>query len=185
MIVLLFGISNVGKTVTGRMLADKLQYSFFDLDEEIKRSLQTTLEKFMKDYPFQRERYIIKGRILKALVQQYKDNIVIAVSPIYHARNFNSLLSMKEVIAIELQDSAEHIFQRLVFSDEFDNVYEDNEYKERHRDYYLRDIQEDINYARTPFEKIQIKYFIDNRTVTQVVEDLLVMVQDRYAATDA
>lgn len=38
MVVMLFGISNVGKTVTGKMLAEKLNYSFFDLDEEIKKN---------------------------------------------------------------------------------------------------------------------------------------------------
>lgn len=37
MIIMLFGISNVGKTVTGEMLAKKLNYSFLDLDEEIKK----------------------------------------------------------------------------------------------------------------------------------------------------
>ena len=40
MIIMLFGISNVGKTVTGEKLAKKLKYPFFDLDEEIKRRLQ-------------------------------------------------------------------------------------------------------------------------------------------------
>jgi shikimate kinase len=36
LVILLFGITNVGKTVTGARLAEKLGYSFFDLDEEIK-----------------------------------------------------------------------------------------------------------------------------------------------------
>jgi len=40
MVILLFGISNVGKTVTGEKLAEKLGYSFLDLDEEIKKRLQ-------------------------------------------------------------------------------------------------------------------------------------------------
>jgi len=41
--------------------------------------------------------------------------MIIAVSPIYNARNFNSLIDLEQVIAIELQDSEEHIFERLVF----------------------------------------------------------------------
>ena len=32
MVIMLFGISNVGKTVTGEKLAEKLNYTFFDLD---------------------------------------------------------------------------------------------------------------------------------------------------------
>jgi len=80
----------------------------------------------MQDYPYSFERCKIKGKILKDLLEEYKDNIVIAVSPIYYARNFNSLLDLDKVIAIELQDSEEHIYKRLVFSDENDNIYTEN-----------------------------------------------------------
>lgn len=90
MVIMLFGVSNVGKTVTGKRLAEKLGYSFFDLDEEIKKKFQTTLEKFMKDNPFSYERGKIKGSILSGLISKYKTDMVIAVSPIYYARNFNS-----------------------------------------------------------------------------------------------
>ena len=175
---MLFGISNVGKTVTGKKLAEKLKYSFVDLDEEIKRRFQTTLEKFMRDYPYSHERYKIKGKVLKDLLKEYKDNMVIAVSPIYYARNFNSLLDLEKVIAIELQDSEEHIFERIVFSDENDNIYKDDAYKEEHKDYYIRDIHEDIVYAKKVFKKIENKYFIDNRSVDQVVDELMVIIQN-------
>ena len=174
----MFGVSNVGKTVTGKMLAEKLEYSFADLDEEIKKRFQTTLEIFMHDYPYQHERYEIKGKILRDLLNEYKDNLVIAVSPIFHARYFNSILNMERVIAIELQDSEEHIFERLVFSDENDNVYKDDAYKEKHKDYYMRDIHEDIVYVKRVFEKIENKYFINNRPVNQVVDDLLIMIRN-------
>ena len=179
MVILLFGISNVGKTVTGEKLAEKLGYSFLDLDEEIKKRLQTTLERFMHDNPYHHERYIIKGKILRDLIDEYKENVVIAVSPIYYARNFNSLLDLEQVIAIELQDAEEHIFQRLVFSDEEDNVYKDDEYKNLHKDYYIKDIHEDIIYARRAFQKIKNKYFINNRSVNQVVDDLIVMIKNK------
>lgn len=160
------------------MLAKELNYSFLDLDEEIKKRFQTTLEKFMQDYPYSHERHKIKGKILKDLIKEYKDNMVIAVSPIYYARNFNSLLDLEQVIAIELQDSEEHIFERLVFSDENDNIYKDEAYKEKHKDYYLQDIHEDIVYARRLFKKIENKYYINNRSVEQVVEELIVMIQN-------
>jgi shikimate kinase len=40
MVIMLFGISNVGKTVTGEKLAEKLKYTFLDLDEEKKRHIK-------------------------------------------------------------------------------------------------------------------------------------------------
>lgn len=36
--ILLFGVSNVGKSVSGRLLADLLGYSFYDLDDEVKKT---------------------------------------------------------------------------------------------------------------------------------------------------
>jgi len=178
MVIMLFGVTNVGKTVTGKKLADKLGYHFFDLDEEIKKRFQTTLEKFMKDNPFSDERGKIKGGILRDLINNNKSDMVIAVSPIYYTRGFNPLIDLDRVIAIELQDSKEHIFERLVFSDENDNVYKDDEYKDKHRDHYIKDIHEDIMYAKGLYKKIKNKYFIDNRSVEQVVNDLMIMIQN-------
>jgi len=177
MIIMLFGISNVGKTVTGQHLAERLEYPFFDLDEEIRKRFQTSLENFMHDYPSSYERFKIKGRILKDIINENKDSIVIAVSPIYTARNFNPLIDMEQVIAIELQDSEEHIFQRIVFSDENDNTYRDDEYKEKHKDYYIKEIHKDIVCTRSLFKKIKNKYFINNRSVDQVVDELMFMIQ--------
>lgn len=178
MVILLFGISNIGKTKTGEKLAEKLGYSFLDLDEEIKKRLNTTLEEFIREYPFPHGRYKVKGKILRDLVNNPKENTVIAVSPIYYARNFNSLLDLEQVVAIELQDSEEHIFQRLIFSDQDDNPYHDDEYKEEHKDSFLKAIHGDIVYARKCFKKITNKYFIDNKPINQVVEDLIVMIEN-------
>jgi len=168
--VLLFGITNVGKTTVGKILAEKLNYKFIDLDEEIKLKLKTTLEQFQKDYPFQYERHKIKGGILKEISNE--NDIVIAISPIYFSKNFNYLLKNPDVVSFDLQDSPENIFNRLVFSDEFDNVYEDNEYKNAHKDYYLNDIKKDITYYKRSFNKILNKYNIDGQSPEFVAEEL-------------
>lgn len=71
-----------------------------------------------------------------------------------------------------LQDAEAHIFERLVFSDENDVIYQDDEYKEEHRDYYMKEIHEDIMYAKRIFKKITWKYFIDNKSIEQASEEL-------------
>lgn len=45
MLIMLFGIVNVGKTVTGEKLAEKLNYTFLDLDEEIKKEISNNHRK--------------------------------------------------------------------------------------------------------------------------------------------
>ena len=39
--IILFGVSNVGKTTMGTRLAERLGYSFYDLDEEVKKEFHT------------------------------------------------------------------------------------------------------------------------------------------------
>lgn len=182
---MLFGISNVGKTVTGEKLAGSLGYDFFDLDEEIKKRFNTTLEKFMQDNQFSYGRGKIKGEILRDLINKNKNDMVIAVSPIYYARFFNPLIDLKQVIAIELQDSEENIFQRLVFSDENDNLYKDDEYKEQHKEYFIKDIHEDLVYTKKIFKKIKNKYFINNQSVDKVVDDLIVIIENTKEMIDS
>ncbi|KAB3527443.1 shikimate kinase [Alkaliphilus serpentinus] len=179
MIIMLFGISNVGKTVTGEKLAEKLNYTFIDMDKEIKKRFQMSLEEFMQKNPYALERSKVKGKVLKDLIEEHKDNVVIAVSPIWYARNFNYLLDLERVMAIELQDSKENIFKRLVFSDKDDNVFKDDEYKEQHKDYYIKEIHEDIVYARRVFKKIKNKCFINNRSVDQIVDELMIIIQNK------
>ena len=45
--ILLFGVSNVGKSTVGKLLAERLGFDFFDLDEEIKRRMEMSLEEFV------------------------------------------------------------------------------------------------------------------------------------------
>lgn len=162
----------MGKTVTGEILAKKLEYPFFDLDDEIRKKFHTTLEEFMNNNPWPYERAKVKGKVLRDVIDNNGEDMVIAVSPIYYARNFNYLLERENVIAVELQDTKEHIFERLVFSDENDQVYEDNEYKEEHKAYYLKEIREDIQYVKATFCKIQWKYFVDNKSPEQAAEEI-------------
>ena len=41
--ILLFGVSNVGKSVSGRLLAGHLNYTFYDLDDEVKKDQNGSL----------------------------------------------------------------------------------------------------------------------------------------------
>ena len=45
--LILFGISNVGKFVTGQLLATSLEFDFYDLDDEVKKFMGISLEEFV------------------------------------------------------------------------------------------------------------------------------------------
>ena len=144
--ILLFGISNVGKTTIGELLAERLGFKLYDLD----------------------------GIIIKRLLQSEGD-MVIAITPISYTENFRARIAGEDILAIELYDTPENIFSRLVFSDEHDIIYKYDDYKNEHKEYYLRDIQADLDWYGKIYAEIGIRnrMFIDNDSPTKVVDRII------------
>jgi len=99
--------------------------------------------------------------------------MVFAISPIYYAVNFNKYVSQEDVLAIELQDTPENIFDRLVFSDENDVIYQDDDYKNQHKKHYISDIKKDITWYKKSFSKITNKFFVNSDPVEMVVDRII------------
>lgn len=78
----------------------------------------------------------------------------------YHGRNIKSSY-LKDTI--------------LVFSDENDAVYQDDDYKNaHHKEYYLKEISEDIHYyGKHSFKIIKNKFSMDGKKPAFVVECLI------------
>lgn len=170
--ILLFGVSNVGKTSIGTELAKNLNYDFFDLDLEIKKTYQVTLEQFLNNNPDHLKRDQIKTNLLKNIIKR-ANNSVIAVNPFNYYQCLKPLLDNKNVLAIELKDTPENIFNRLVFSDENDEIYDDSdEYKNKHKYHYLDEIVSDIYYYCKVYKDIEAKYFINGKSIKEAADEL-------------
>ena len=171
MFVLLFGVSNVGKTTVGKMLGKRLNIPFFDIDDEIKKYYAITLEEFVHIGTII-ERDEKRGKLIGKILESEQQG-VIAVSPMSYPEYFLRYLNQKEIVAIELTDSAENIFERLIFSDEEDNLYEDLEYKNLHKDYFMKDIEEDLAWYGQVYQKIKNKYNISNQSPEEVADKII------------
>ena len=101
--ILLFGVSNVGKTKIGTMLAKQLGYSYYDLDEEIKKEFQMTLEEFVHTENL-RWRDQKRGRIIKKILAQEED-MVFVISPISYTDNFSKRIIKDDILPIQLVDT--------------------------------------------------------------------------------
>lgn len=64
----------------------------------------------------------MRRRILNDLVCKDGSKVIV-FNPLSYIEDIRFLFSSPEVISIELTDSAESIFERLVFSDEYDVIY--------------------------------------------------------------
>lgn len=171
MTILLFGVSNVGKTTAGKLLAERLNYDFYDLDEEVKKQLNTTLEKFVSTGTLY-ERDHIRCQLIHFLVS-LNGNKVIAVTPLSYIQDIQSLFFSPSILAIELSDSAENIFDRLVFSDENDIVYKDDDYKNKHKRHYISEIKEDLRWYGSVYRDIKHHFHVDGRSTEEVVQGLI------------
>lgn len=160
--IILFGVSNVGKTTMGTRLAERLGYSFYDLDEEVKREFHTTLEAFghMGSLRWRDQK---RGRIIKKILS-INENMVFAVSPISYTDNFRTRVTAEDTLPIVLVDTPTNIFDRLVFSDENDIIYKDDVYKNTHKEYYLKDIQAEIEWYSRVFNQMGI---VNTFTITK------------------
>ena len=171
MTIFLFGVSNVGKTTTGELLSRKLEYDFYDLDEEVKKFYNTTLEDFVNTGSIE-ERDWKRGRVIDMTMKK-KGNKVFSITPIAYPDHFNRYLACEDVLAIELQDSSEHIFDRLVFSDENDHVYKDDDYKNRHRDHYLEEIRKDLNWYGAVYSDIKNIFDVSGMTPEEAAAEMM------------
>jgi shikimate kinase len=169
--ILLFGVTNIGKTTVGELLAKELGYAFYDLDEEVKARCHVTLEQFVNTGSLI-ERDRTRGDILGVILEKGGSK-VIAVTPMYYSRNFSKYFKREDVLPVELQDAPEHILDRLVFSDENDRLYKDDEYRDAHRAYYLREIKKDITCYKKAFARILNKYQMDGDPPEAVVRGLI------------
>lgn len=172
MTIFLFGVSNVGKTTIGKLLASKLDYEFYDLDDEVKKYYGITLEEYVNTGTLE-ERDRKRGNVIQRIMKDDR-NKVVAITPIAYPENFIRFLRRKDVLAIELIDTPENIFERLVFSDENDVEYHDDKYKNAHKDYYLHEICEDIvYYSRYSFAAIENKFDMHGAQPGVIVERII------------
>ena len=156
--ILLLGVSNVGKSSIGKLLAERIHYDYYDLDDIVKNDQNMTLEEFVNTGTlFERDQ--IRCDLLNA-IHYISGNKVVAVTPISYIDGIKSLLYSQDVLSIYLYDSAENIFDRLVFSDENDRIYKDDEYKMQHRDHYISDISADLDWYGSVYDMIENRFDI-------------------------
>ena len=120
MIIYLVGISCVGKTTIGKLLADRFDYEFYDLDEQIEEYFERPIEFIQNDF-LTTNGYREKTSIVLNKILNNDSHMVIASTASglrdHYLRLYKTIQKKKEIISIHLTDKAENILNRLTFYD--------------------------------------------------------------------
>jgi len=168
--LLIWGVSNVGKTTIGRILSKKLNIPFYDVDEEI-ISIYGSIENFQEIYPNDIDRFDEKEELIMNIIESNQDDFIMAVLPIYSATVIEELLET-DTISIEIIDTKEAIYDRLII--EGDDALE---YKEKHKNYYIKEIEYDQLASFNEFKNIP-KVHVDNQNIDEAVNTVFNYIKD-------
>lgn len=174
MIIYLVGISCVGKTTIGKMLAEKISYSFFDLDEEIQNYYEQPIER-IQDECLTMDGYREKASIV--LDKLFSKNVDSVISGTPSGLKFSYLQvykrhKNKELFSICLNDSFENVLDRLTFYNKDSNPITER-LDESKRMRYLKKIRADYNFFKDSYKRADFQINIDNVRLERIPEVII------------
>jgi len=174
--IILVGVSCVGKSTLGKLLAEKWGYKFFDFDFEVERrmgehisSIKNRTLAFINEHSYREE---VK-HILRDILMDNKEDIVIAMPPSGLFGSYNAIIKKHpDVLTIALHDEAKNIVERLIFFDDetkpiHNVVNENNKYR------YYQEVKKDITYFGKTYKKAKLQFNINGMNANDTVEALI------------
>lgn len=170
--VFLTGVSCVGKTTIGRMLADLLGVGFFDLDQEIERFFGTSIERLQNKFlTMHSYRDAAAEALVHLLDSRGSLNSVIALPPSGLMGAYLRAVKKAGGVSVALIDRPENIVRRLRFYD-IDSNPVDKELTIEDERLYLREIRKDISYFRKSYERADLRVDISGLDAGQAARRL-------------
>lgn len=164
------GISCVGKTVISSILASRLGYRFFDLDEEIEKFFGTSLErlqnKFLTMHSYRNE---AAKALMHILAQPNSQDCVIALPPSGLMGAYLRVVKKTGGITVVLVDTPENILDRTIFYD-IDSRRIEKQLTQKERRLYLREIKKDITYFRKTYDRADMQVDISGFDAEEAAE---------------
>ena len=145
--VFLTGVACVGKTTVGARFADLLGCLFFDLDLEIERFYETSIERLQSRYLTSHSFRLAASRALRHVLSQVESsNWVIALPPSGLMGSYWRVVKKTQgATIVVLKDAPENILKRIIFYD-MDSCQIQRGLTAREKDLYLRKVKGDITY---------------------------------------
>ena len=156
--VSLVGVSCVGTTTIGRILAARRGWPFFDLDEEIERHFGLSIERlqarYLTSYDYRKDCAVVLERIATA-----NPDCVIALPPSGLRDAFLRVVRRVPGVTVAVHDTPENILERITFYD-IDSRRIDKHLTGEERILYLKEIKADISYFKQSYTRADLQVTI-------------------------
>jgi shikimate kinase len=155
--IFLTGVACVGKTTIGAKLASLLGHQFFDLDLEIEKFFDTSIERLRDRYLTQHSFRAEAARALTHLLALDRSaDLVVALPPSGLIGGYWKVVkNVPKCTIVVLQDTPENILKRITFYD-IDSRRIQKKLTDREKLFYLREIKRDITYFRRGYQRAHI-----------------------------
>lgn len=168
MIILIVGITCVGKSTLGKLLAEDYGYDYIDFDLEVEKRMGEPISFIKNKCGLFDTDNVFRQRvkhILKDLLSEYKDNLVLSMPPSGLFKQYYDILeNYPHVLKIELKDFAKSILDRTCFYDEYTQpIY--NVINDSNRDYYFKGIKLDLDYYRQSYKRANLHIHLSGRDI--------------------
>lgn len=178
--ILIVGVACIGKSTIGKLLAEIMEYNFYDFDIEVEERMNEHISSIKKrTLAFINEKgYRDEGKqILDDILSKNQDKIVIAMPPGGLFQSYTAIINKhSNVLTIALKDKAENILERLIFyDDESKPIY--NVLNKKNKLLYLSEIKKDIEYFSRTYRKAKLHFNIDGMTANEAAHALLKKIQ--------
>lgn len=170
--IIIVGVSCVGKSTVGKMLADKVEYKFYDFDFEVEKYFNNHITFLKRGYPYERTYREKVSIVLSKILRENRDNFVLAMPPSGLMDHYWRIIKKDDsLITVALKDRAKNILKRIIFYDDYSKLIETQLTFEEEL-YYLKDISLDIDYFGRSYTKARFQIKIDGRNANQVADEL-------------
>jgi shikimate kinase len=168
--IFITGVSCVGKTTIGTILASRLGCRSYDLDAEIERFFKISIERlrnrFLTDHSFRNE---AARALMHILGNSESRNCVIALTPSGLMGRYLRVIKKAGGTTVVLTDKPENILNRITFYD-IDSRPIEQRLSEKEKLLYLREIRKDITYYRASYGRADLSVDISGLSAEEAAE---------------
>ena len=170
--VFLSGVGCVGKTTVGLRLAELMGLRFFDLDTEIERLFEMSIEQLHQKYWMPHDfRRSLQGALVN-LGQTRKSAGRHRLAAERTDGRLSVVIKKTQGLKVTLLDKPERILDRIVFYD-VDSSPMDKRLTNEERPLYLKEIKKNITYFKKSYTRADLQVSIEDMDVEQAAHHIL------------